>query len=294
MIRSMTGYGKGRAAQGDLVLTAEVRSVNGRGREVRVKLPQELNALESSLREQVQAAVARGRVEVGIRWESGSLAAGRYQVNFAQAETLMAAWHQLRERFFLTGEPTPTDLLRLPGVVEMSGGHEFDVETLAPVVSGALAAALDEHRQTREREGQQLAADLRARAQVIVAAVDEIKPRVAAAPERWAAQLRQRVTALLAEIPIDEARLAQEVAIAAQKADVTEELVRLDAHLARLMALFAPGMQEIGQTIDFLVQEIRREVNTLTVKAGDPEVDERALRIKSELERLREQAANLE
>ncbi len=294
MIRSMTGYGRGRATLGDHAVAVEVRSVNGRGREVRFRLPSELIAMESALREQVQAAVARGRVDVAVRWEGASPSASRFALNAAAAASLLEAWRTLREKLGMVGDPTPGELLRLPGVIEPIPAAEIDVESLAKTVSLALDAALHEHRAAREREGLQLAEDLRVRAATIVRLVGEIKQRVSGIPERLAVQLRQRVAVLLGESPVDESRLAQEIAQAAQRADVTEETVRLDAHLDRLTGLLAAGSKEIGQALDFLVQEIRREVNTLTVKGADPEVDERALQIKSELERLREQAANLE
>ncbi len=294
MIRSMTGYGRGRATLGEHAVAVEVRSVNGRGREVRFRLPSELIATESLLREQVQAAVARGRVDVAVRWEGAPPTASRFALNAAVAASLLDGWRELRETLGIDGDPTPGELLRLPGVIEPLPVAEIDVEALAKTVGVALAAALQEHRVAREREGTLLADDLRTRSATIVRLVGEIKQRVGGIPERLALQLRQRVALLLGESPVDESRLAQEIAQAAQRADVTEEAVRLDAHLARLSGLLAADAQEIGQALDFLVQEIRREVNTLTVKSADPEVDERALQIKSELERLREQAANLE
>lgn len=294
MIRSMTGYGKGRAAAGELAVVAEVRSVNTRGREIRFRLPQELYATEDRLRQQVQEGVARGRVDVTLGWDGAPPAAARFTVNDAAAEAMLAAWRRLAATHGLGDAPTAAALLRLPGVVEPLPGGDLDDERLAGVALEALDRALAAHRQAREVEGARLAVDLRARCETIVRLVAEIEERVAGAAERLRATLTERVRALLGETPVDEARLAQEIALAAQRADVTEEQVRLHAHLARLMALFEPKAVEIGRTLEFLVQEIRREVTTLTTKAGEPEIDARSLLIRTELERIREQAANLE
>lgn len=294
MIRSMTGYGKGQAARAELAIVAEVRSVNGRSREVRLRLPSELASLEPSLREQVQRVVMRGRVDVAIRWAGANPQAGTAVINRPLARALLSSWQQLAEELGLDPQLGAAELLRLPGVVELSPSAETDLDCVHPIVSEALALALETHRQAREREGAALGQDLAQRARQIVEQVGEIRTRAAQIPARLAQTFRIRLEALLGEVPLDPDRLTQEAAIMAQRADVTEELTRLDAHLARLTETLTPQASEVGSKIEFLVQEIRREINTLTVKSADPAIDERSLRIKTELERLREQAANLE
>ncbi len=294
MIRSMTGYGKGRAAAGDAAITAEVRSVNGRGREIRFRLPSELFAAEDELRQLVQESVARGRVDVVLAWDGPPPTAPRFALNHAGARAMVVAWKLLAAEHGLPDAPTAQGLLQLPGVIEPAPGGEAYVERLAAVATEAVGAALAAHRAAREREGRRLADDLAARARAIGATIEDVAALVADAGPRAAAALRERVSALLADVALDEQRLAQEIALLAQRADVTEELVRLRAHLSRLDALFADGAAEIGRTLEFLVQEIRREVNTLSAKTGDPRIDERTLKVRAELERIREQAANLE
>ena len=294
MIRSMTGYGRGRASQGEVAIRVEIRSVNNRGREVRLRLPNDLVSLEPELRGEVQERVARGRVDVFVEWEGPAPAGPRFAVNAAHAAAMLGAWRDLSARLGLPGEPGVGDILRLPGVIEPVAGSEFDPAQFLPLARAALAAALDEHTLSREREGEALARDLRERAERIVRLVAEIEERVPGAAARQAEDLRARVTELLGAVPLDEARLAQEIALLAQRADVTEEIVRLDAHLARLAALFGPQGAEIGRALEFLVQEIRREVSTLSAKCGEPEIDARTLAIKAELERIKEQSANLE
>lgn len=294
MIRSMTGYGRGRAAEDDAAILAEVRSVNARGREVRFRLPQELYATEDELRQQVQAAVLRGRIDVVLNWDGAPPSAARFALNPEGAKAMLAAWRALADAHGFRDEPTAHALLSLPGVVEAAGGAEQDLERLARIAGRALTVALEAHRAAREREGRQLADDLGGRARTIATLVDEIAQRLGDTAQRALRTMRERLQPLLGELAVDEQRLAQELALLAQKSDVTEELVRLRAHLARLDALFAHGAVEIGRTLEFLVQEIRREVNTLSAKTGDPEIDERTLKIRAELERIREQAANLE
>ena len=294
LIRSMTGYGRGHALEEGLGVCAEVRSVNARGREIRFRLPQELFAIEEDLRQKVQEEIARGRVDVTLGWDGAPPAVAHFALNRRAAAAMLAAWHALQDEHGLPDDPTAAALLALPGVLENVAASELDQERLARVAGAALDEALRAQRRAREREGARLAADLHGRAQRIAGLVAEIDARVAGATGRLAATLRERVRALLADVPLDEQRLAQEIALIAQRADVTEEQVRLAAHMQRCLALFAPDAVEIGRTLEFLVQEIRREINTLTAKTSDPEIDARSLAIRTELERIREQAANIE
>jgi uncharacterized protein (TIGR00255 family) len=294
MILSMTGYGRGRGESEGVSVAVEIRSVNGKGRDVRLRLPPELLPLEAELREVVQRHVARGRIDVFAAFEGPPPSSARYRLNRAAAEEMLAAWRSLRDAFELADPPTAQGLLSLPGVIEPVGGAENLAERLEPAVRAALAEALAQHRAAREREGAALGRDLAERAALVTRLVGEIKERVAGVPERLAREIRERIEKLLGEVPVDEQRVAQEIAIAAQRADVNEEVVRLDAHLERLAAAVRPEVDEPGRTLEFLVQEIRREVNTLASKCGAPEIDERVLAIRGELERIREQAANVE
>lgn len=294
MIRSMTGYGRARAEERGAALSCEIRSVNARGREVRIRLPAELAALDPALRERVQERIARGRIDVNVEWEKPPSTKPRPVLNSDAAAAVIEAWRQLAKEHGLKDEPQAAVILRMPGVMEAPSSAAPALDDLAALALEALDRALAAHGAVRDREGQELARDLGARVAHIARLVDEMRGVLASEPRRIADQLRERVASLLADTALDEARLAQEIAMLAQRADVTEELVRLDAHLARFSALFRDGAVEIGRTIEFLVQEVRREVSTLGAKSGTPEVDARVLAIKTELERIREQAANLE
>lgn len=294
MILSMTGYGKGTAALGEASCTVEVRSVNGRQLEPRFRLPSALYGLEAPLRERVQRSISRGRVDVVVTWSGGPGSQPAYAYNPHAAAAMHEAWQRMRQELSLPDEPRAEVLLRLPGVLEPAEGQTVDLEEAGVLVTEALEQALEAHTEARRLEGGRLARDVEQRSRRLAGWVAEIKQAAEAAPERIARQTRERVDELLGENPVDEERLAQEIAFLASRADVTEEIVRLDAHVERLLEHFGPEASQIGRGLDFLVQEIRREVTTIASKVSDPEADRLVLEIKGELEKIREQAANLE
>ncbi|UCF66323.1 MAG: YicC family protein [Acidobacteriota bacterium] len=294
MIRSMTGYGRGHASHGEWALDVEVRSVNGRQLEIRFRMPQELYPLETALRERVQGAVARGRVDVLVSWDRGAAPTSRFALNRSTAQAMLEAWRQLQQEWQLPDEPQAGLLLRLPGVVEPTAPDDLELDTLAPLVSAALEAALVEHGQVRAQEGAKLADDLRARVSTLRRLLEQIHERARTSPQRIAEAMRERVRPLLDDLPIDEQRLAQEIALAAQKSDATEEIVRLAAHLERMATLLEPSSSGIGRRVEFIVQELRREITTTGAKTVDADADAWVLAFKSELEKIREQASNIE
>lgn len=294
MIRSMTGYGKGQAEEAGLSATVEVRSVNSRQREIRFRMPQELYPFEAVLREQLQGAISRGRVDVSIGLDRAAGAQAGMALDLDAAARMVEAWKQLQEAFGLPDAPRAEVLLRLPGVLEPAAPGEEDHQLAARLVQRALKDALAAHKGAREREGLKLAEDLRGRVAAVGGAVEEIRRKVAGLPRRLAEQLREKVAELLEDLAVDQSRIHQEVAFLAQRADVTEELVRLGSHLERLEGMFVEPAEEVGRGVEFLVQEVRREVTTIGSKATDPAVDEQVLAVKSELEKIKEQAANLE
>jgi len=295
VIRSMTGYGRGRGAAGDAALVVEIRSVNARGLEPRVRLPRELWSLEPEIRARLRGEVARGRVDVHVDWEGTPPTAPVHRLNPAALEEVLSALALVRGREGVRDEDAaPETVLALPGVLEPADPPAIDMEAIREALFAALSEALAAHRRSREEEGARLLADLAARGRRVGELVAELPALTEGHAARAAEALRERVGELLGEVPVDEARIAQEIALAAQKADVTEELVRLRAHLERLAELLRPDAEGIGRPLEFLVQEIRREATTIASKVGDPEVDSRLLAIRAELEKIREQAANLE
>jgi len=292
MIKSMSGHGRAAAANEALRITVEVRSVNHRFCRVSVRLPSELVALEDRVRRQVQRHVQRGKVDVTVSF------AGASGQSVHLDHTAAAAWvrelRELADRNGLDGSLTVGDVLQLPGVLAGAGAVPVDDAT-GELLEVALGDALTAFDEMRGREGADLAKDLSGRAASMRVQVEEVAEVADSLPRRIRDQLRQRITDLLAEAgaEIGEERIAQEAAYHADRADVTEEIVRLRSHLAKVDTLLASN-DAVGRTLEFVTQEIHRELNTIGSKTKDLEVADTIVALKAELERLREQVQNIE
>jgi uncharacterized protein (TIGR00255 family) len=294
MIRSMTGYGRAEAAGPRLGLAVEVKSVNHRHLDVAVKLPRAIASLEMDARRLVQSAVQRGRVDVSVSLvpvEGQSL--NPLTLNLAQAREYMAIARRLADETSLVGGATVAWLLDQPGVITRDGEPAITAEEAWPLLEQTVTRALGELVVRRETEGEVLRGELRAFHAALAAQVAVISARAPVAVERRSARLRERIEALRGEAPIDETRIATEVAVWAERTDISEELARLRAHLDQLAQLLDDG-GPVGRTLDFLIQEINREVNTVGSKADDLEISQAVIATKSVLEKLREQTQNIE
>lgn len=294
MIRSMTGFGAGRAKVGDEEVAVEVRSVNGKFCEVKARLPREYQPLEVDLSKQVKARLARGAVEVFVKRLSGAVrSAVQPRVDMGLAQEYLGLYAQLSKDLQLAAEkPTITQLLALEGVLILDE-RETDLDLAGEALKQAVDEALNELEKMREREGKALAEDLLARATHLrdhAALVAQAAPRVV---EAYKARLTQRVAELAAGVPVDASRIAQEVALFADKSDVAEELTRLASHLDQFEKLCI-GDEPAGRRMEFLVQEMGREVNTTGSKSQSAEITAIVVELKAELERIREQVANVE
>ena len=292
-MRSMTGFGQATWQSGGKRLSVEVRSVNQRFLDVKLSLPREWQAWEAELRELVTGVAERGKVEVSV-FRSGSTAEDyTVEVNEPVARAALAGWRALQKT------------LKLPGAIDiatlMNRGSDFvrvverkaDPNADLPRVRRLLAAALKEFNRARDSEGKVLAADMRARLKAMQVLHAALRKRTTALVPELARRLEERVGQLLGKGIVSEDRLVQEAAMLAERCDVTEELVRLDSHLARLGELLHQS-GSVGKAIDFLIQEIHREVNTIASKSADLEVTNLTLEAKSEIEKLREQTQNVE
>ena len=291
MIRSMTGFGSGRGAAGDEQAEVEVRSVNHKFIEVKARLPRELSALEVEVVRSVKDRLARGGIDVTVRRTAaaGVLAP---RVDGALAEAYAAAFRELKTRLALAGEITVSDVLAADGVVRLEE-REVDLVAARAAVTAALATALDALAAMRAREGEALARDMEGRlaaVEVLVARVAALSPR---AVEMQRARLVERVAELTRGVSIDPGRLEQEVALFADRTDVVEETTRLASHLAQARALLASG-EPAGRRLDFLVQEMHREANTIGSKSQSGEISAVVVSLKAEIERMREQVQNVE
>ncbi len=293
MIRSMTGFGQGAVETHGIRATTELRCVNHRFLDVRFRLPSALAAREQELRRVVAERVRRGRVEIGVTLERTAEGGPAATLNRKLVEAALAAAETARREFGVDGDLDVATLLRLPGMLE---GESDDWPRSAPdTLERALRAALDALDADRLREGEHLVREILERLEAMQALVGEIRARAETVPLAVRGRLEQRIEALSRGIEVDPSRLAQEVAFLAERYDVTEEVVRLTSHLAQARSLLdEPDGEPVGKRMDFLLQEILRETNTINSKASDLEIGRRALALKNESEKVREQVQNLE
>ncbi len=296
MIRSMTGFGRSSFQLGELAFDVELRSVNHRYLDARVKLPRLLAGFEADVRARLQARLGRGKVDLSVTSSAPAGLAPRLEIDLDAAREYLRAARALRESEDVAGELGVAQLLALPGVacfVEL----ELPGESLREGLEGAVDAALDAADAMRSREGAVLERDLRERlarveelARSVESRSDSVQKGVRERLRRRADQLRQE-TGLL-----DEARLHQEIVFAADRLDIVEELVRLRSHVEQFRRVLddaGPG-KPVGRRLDFLLQEFSREANTIGSKASDAPVAHSIVELKIEIERLREQVQNLE
>ena len=293
MIRSMTGFGAGRAQAGGESVAVELRSVNGKFCDVRAHLPRELAGLEPVVARIVKSRVARGVVDVNVRREApGSVRGAAPRVDLGLAAAYAKALREMRAELGLSGELTLHDLVGLEGVVGLSE-IVADPEPAAKALERALADALDALDDMRRREGEALARDLSVRLGAVETGAAAIRAAAPQSVEAYRERLAARVAELSRGVPADPARLAQEVAFFAERVDVSEELTRLASHLGQLRALVASDVPA-GRRLEFLVQEVNREVNTVGSKSQNAGIAAQVVEVKAELERVREQIANVE
>jgi uncharacterized protein (TIGR00255 family) len=290
----MTGFGRAEASGDHIAVTVEARSVNHRHLDVALRLPRTLAALELDARRLVQGRLERGRIDIAVTLTAvAGAATQRVQVDAALAREYVARARALAMELALEGAPTLTWVLERSGVVRLEEPEPAEPVAPWPLLADALTRALDELVTRRAAEGERLAEALRSLHAELSAAVDVLATRAPGTAARREERLRERLRALLADTAIDAARIVTEAAIWADKADVTEELARLRAHLAEFTLLLDKG-GAVGRPLDFLIQELNREVNTAASKADDLEMSQAALTAKGVLEKIREQVQNLE
>jgi len=291
VLLSMTGIGVGEAPLAEGVLRVELRAVNHRHLDVRVRTSHELVDAASSIEDEVRAHCGRGRIEAQARWEARSTSPQNF--DSARARGAYRALCELRDELAPGQEIPIAALASISGL--FAGGIRFDGEVLAASVRLATRRAADDLAQMRAAEGATLVEDLKRRIDAIrvhAAFVETQRPLIVEATRQ---KLKKRIDKLLegSDLTIDAARLAQEVAWFADKSDVTEELTRLESHARQFEKLLAGAGDHVGKKLDFLIQEMGREINTTGAKANDAEIAQRVVEMKAELERLREQVQNV-
>lgn len=290
----MTGYGRGECARDGSKITVEVSSVNRKQSEISVNLPRDLEPLEAQIRDEVNRLISRGRLTVRVALHAGKgRAASQAQLNTALAKHYAREFARLTKELKLAGSASLDAILRAPGVLETEEDLG-DAEDFWPAVKTALDKALAALVKMRAREGAHLAKDLSARMSVIQQAVGRIREQAPLVQQRYRENLIERVKNAGVELPnTDDERLLKEVVIFADRSDISEELTRLQSHFQQ----FEDCMKSagpVGRTLDFLSQEMNREINTVGSKANDALISRDVVTVKTELEKFREQVQNVE
>ena len=292
MIRSMTGYGIGRKVISLGRVTAEARSHNHRYLDISLKLPKKLYSLETQIKEMVKAHFSRGRFDISIEMDSGGKAQFKLEPNIEVAQMYLHALETLKSKLNLTGEVS-LDLISREKDVITAKEVEGSVTPLWEEISGVLLSCLEALEAMRKSEGRNLAIDLEGRLKRIARHMEEVKSRSPSILEAYRKRLSERLAEMTEGMEIDRWRLHQEVAYFAERSDITEEVVRIDSHL-RQFGQMLESDEPIGRKMDFLLQELHREVNTISAKANDVIISQKVVEIKAELERMREQIQNIE
>ncbi len=295
MIRSMTGYGRADFELAGASFDVEAKSVNHRYLDARAKLPRPLSDHDGAVKAIAQKKMQRGKLDIHVS-ASGQAPAPQLEIDHAAAAQYVEAGRALVDEFEVAGALDVTTLLSLPGVVRVVE-HEMEASEASEKLLEAVDVALEALDAMRVREGEALAADLRMRLDRIAALSGELEGRAELVVEAVRAKLRRRSQQLQEETGLlDEARLHQEVVIAADRLDITEELVRLRSHVEQFQGILREADRDtaVGRRLDFLLQEMGREANTVGSKANDAPLAHDVVELKSELERIREQVQNVE
>lgn len=289
----MTGYGRGEASREGIKITTEITSVNRKQSEITVYLPRELEPLEAQARAELNKRIARGRVTVKVGLHAAEALPGQVEVNIAVARAYVDQLRKVARELKISDNISIETLVRLPGVLG-AGDDVSEAEALWPVVEKALAAAMEALIKMRVKEGAHLMKDLQGRIKVMRKGVATIK---AVAPEmvkRYREALQQRIVSAGLPLPAEEdERLLKEVVYFADRSDISEELARLQSHFKQFEDC-VKSEEPVGRTLDFLAQEMNREINTIGSKAQDSEIAREVVQFKAELEKFREQVQNVE
>ena len=295
MIRSMTGFGRGEYSDGKRNVICEIRTVNHRYADISVKMPKRYSFAEEKIKALIKERVRRGKVEVSIIVENLTEGDITIRLNSPVAQQYIENLKELKERYGLTGEIDLKLVSSMPDVLKAIPDVE-DEEEVTAVICESVKAAVSRLDEMRTTEGAKLAEDLLMRGELIREIVKKIEKRAPLVAEEYREKLEARIRELVedkVDIPAD--RILVEAAVFADKANITEELVRLDSHMIQLKAfLTESGEGTVGKKLDFLVQEMNREANTIGSKANDITITNYMLEIKSEIEKIREQVQNIE
>lgn len=292
MVNSMTGYGRGTSEKDGRSFNVEMKSVNNRFLDITIKLPRHINALEDTIRKYVSQKISRGKVDIYINQDCYSKDDISIKLDEQMAQAYYNAFQKIKDRFGVIDDISVSLIAKSPDVITVEKNEEdYDViwQALKPAVDQALDMLID----MRLKEGVKLSKDIAERCELILGMVEDIESRSPELVEEYRQKISERVKEYLKDVEIDETRLLNEVAFFADKANITEEIVRMKSHVAQLKSTLLSN-EPVGRKLDFIVQEMNRETNTIGSKANDLYITNVVVNIKSELEKIREQIQNLE
>ncbi|MDD5602821.1 MAG: YicC family protein [Eubacteriales bacterium] len=292
MIKSMTGFGRSSSAENNRNIIVEIRTVNHRYNDIYVRLPKSLSFLEDKVKSSAAASVTRGKTDIYISYEDNSENARTIAVDEGLAGAYADALRKIRENLKLKDDISVGLISSLPDVLKVERQEE-DLETIWDHIFPVLTDALKLLTEMRTEEGSKLKDSLLDRSAGIEKYLEKIETRAPEVITDYRARLESRITELLQQQPVDENRLAAETAIFADRCSIDEEIVRLKSHLGQMKASF-DSVEPVGRKLDFLIQEMNREVNTIGSKANDLVITKNVVDMKSELEKIREQVQNIE
>jgi len=293
LIKSMTAYGRGEYQKGDIVFVAEMRSLNNRYRDIILRIPKNYQILENELKSIISNRIRRGRVEVTVQLENnGETGPYNFELNLPLVDSYFKVFNELVERFGLDQEIELGSVLQMKDAIFLKP-EERDLEEVKTGFEAALGQALDSLDEMRLKEGNAIRTDLVNRLGLLEKYLNTVDKRAPILVEEYREKLNDRINHMLKDVAVDESRLAQEVALFSERSDVTEEIVRIRSHLQQFREYLSFD-DALGRRLDFLIQEINREVNTLSSKASDSSISKVSVEMKAELEKLREQIQNVE
>ena len=292
MVKSMTGYGRARQERNGRNITVEVRSVNNRYLDCTVKMPRAYIFAEDAMKALVQKYISRGKVDVFVTVDAVTADQTVVQVNEPLARSYYQALSRLREMFSLEDELSASTLARFPDVLAVTKAEE-DLEMISADICAVLEEALTAHRQMRSVEGEKLFSDIAGRADTIESVVAKVEERSPQTVSEYRARLEAKMREVLQSTTIDESRILTEAAIFGDKTAVDEETVRLRSHIAQYRDILKLD-EPVGRKLDFLIQEVNRECNTIGSKCNDLTIARDVVNMKAEVEKIREQVQNIE
>ena len=292
MIKSMTGFGRAKCEYEGREYNVEIKSVNHKYSDVSIKIPRQISYLEEKVRKEIFTKVSRGKIDVFITLQDYSEKGKNIKINKELAKVYISQLRELAEETGITADIDVIDISKFPEVLNIS--NQDNEEIYWDELRGVLDTALDNFVAMRETEGNKICDDLKVRMERIKEKVSKISSYSAGLVEEYIVKLNARVKELMSTDVIDENRLAQEIVIFSDKSSIQEELTRLDSHISQFLDLLSNGNSPVGKKLDFIIQEMNREVNTIGSKANSTKISEGVIELKTEIEDVREQIQNIE